>query len=181
MNSGISKLVLLVVTIQLLFWSSSAFSESNSVVIEFEQPKLSARPYFKPYVAIWLETPKRKYVATLALWYQLTPSKQGEGEGGKWLKDLRQWWRKSSIESRKNIDSVTGATRKPGNYKILWDGENDLGEKVANGDYVICFEAAREEGGREFIRVPVSLGKSETYQKQGKTELGKISITTTAK
>lgn len=181
MNSAISKFVLLLVAIQSLLWSTAALAESNSVVIEFEQPKLSARPYFKPYIAIWLETPKRKYVATLALWYQLAPSKQGEGEGSKWLKDLRQWWRKSSIETRKNIDSVTGATRKPGNYKITWNGNDDLGEIVADGDYVVCFEAAREEGGREFIRIPISLGKSQTHQKQGETELGKISVTTAAK
>lgn len=178
MKHCFKKLILLLILVQVFSWSTTAFSQSSSLLIEFEQPKLAARPYFKPYVAVWLETPKREYVATVALWYQLAPSKQGEGEGSKWLKDLRQWWRKTDTESRKNIDSVTGATRKPGNYKVAWDGNDDKGVKVADGDYVLCFEAAREEGGREFIRIPISLGAAGSYQKQGDSELGKISITT---
>lgn len=59
--------------------------------IEVQIPRLDVAEYHRPYVALWLEQDNR-HAADVALWYDL---KLAEQEGEKWLKDLRQWWRRS--------------------------------------------------------------------------------------
>ena len=52
-------------------------------------------------------------VTTLALWYDLDNPKD---EGDKWLKDIRQWWRRVGRDVEVPIDGVTSATRAPGGW-----------------------------------------------------------------
>ena len=150
-----------------LFFVPTLFAQSLKVDIEI--PALKANPYHKPYIAIWVETPKRKGVHTLAFWK----------EQPDWFKDLRQWWRKIGRSNTPNYDAVTGATRKPGNYKLSWDGVLTSGELLPAGKYVLHIEAVREQGGREYLRQAFTLGENhrQSYQLEGKTELGSISIT----
>lgn len=143
------------------------------IQVELELPALQVDPYFKPYVAVWLETPKRDYVATLCVWYN---ESKKEGGGTKWLKDILQWWRKSGSRTFPEIDGTSGATKRPGNYRILWDGKDSRGDKVPNGDYFLNFEAVREDGGREFKRQAITLGQQKTIELSGASELKKISI-----
>ncbi len=116
--------------------------------VEIQLPNLSVDPYHRPYLAVWLETPDRKAVATLAVWR----------EDDQWLKDLRQWWRKVGRRAGPEIDSVTRATRKPGKYVITWDGRDHAGVALLSGEYLLNIEAAREEGGRSYIRQKIALG-----------------------
>jgi len=150
----------------LLFFVPTSFAEKLSLSVEI--PSISTEPYHKPYVAIWLETPKRKGVHTFAFWK----------EHADWYKDLRQWWRKIGRKDTPNYDGVTGATRKPGSYQLSWQGELSSGELVPPGSYVLHIEAVREQGSREYLRQTIILGKNhqQSYQLQGKTELGRISI-----
>ena len=60
--------------------------------VTVEIPRLQVAEYHRPYVAIWLEKPDQSHAADLAVWYDL---KLKDKEGEKWLKDLRQWWRRS--------------------------------------------------------------------------------------
>ena len=49
---------------------------------------------------------------TLAVWYDVrTKTNNPEGEGTKWLKDMRQWWRRGGRDLSVPIDGVTSATR----------------------------------------------------------------------
>lgn len=154
-------------------------AEANNPIIDLtiEIPDLDSSPYFRPYVAIWLETPERKSVSTLALWYQVK-GKSGEGNGDKWLKDLRQWWRKTGRSAGDEIDAVTSATRKPNSYQLKWNGLDNKGETVPAGEYAINFEASREDGGREFLRQKIIIGKNNSFALQGSSELGAIKINT---
>ncbi len=143
--------------------------------IELEIPRIETDAYFRPYVAVWLESEQREPIQTLALWYQ-TESLAMQEDGGKWLKDLRQWWRKIGRNEQAKYDSVTGATRRPGQYKIVWHGQSVL---LTAKNYFINFEAAREEGGRTFHRLPFSLDpslKQQTIIIPAEHEFGEITI-----
>jgi hypothetical protein len=105
--------------------------------------------YNRPYVAVWLEDAKGQPVRTLSLWYQ-------SGKGNRWLPDLKRWFK--TEESRKSSDggdltaTISGPTREPGVYKLVWDGKNDKKALVDQGEYFICIESAREHGPYQLIR-----------------------------
>lgn len=171
-------------TVSVLLSAQSTVEQTLTVSVE--QPDLDVSPYHRPYIAIWLETDKRKGVVTLALWR----------EQSDWLKDLRQWWRKlgrkgyakgeyflSPYEETQNEeaqneeaqnDGVTGATRKPGKYTLEFNLAN---HQLAPGDYYLNIEASREEGGRDYLRQKITLGSGQvTVEKQGKGELGLVLV-----
>ena len=155
----------------ILFLSFSCLAK-DQIEIDVQVPKLvDADPYFRPYVAIWIENTERDPIKTLALWYQIETENVEEPDGKKWLKDLRQWWRKLGRNGEANIDAVTGATRKPGNYKII----SDLSSLDA-GEYLLNVEAAREEGGRSYKRVKINVPNVTTHAIEADIELGSIKI-----
>lgn len=141
--------------------------------IEVEIPRLKVAEYHKPYVAFWLESEGQK-PTNLAVWYDL---KLKNGEGQKWLKDLRQWWRKSGRELELPIDGMTSATRVPGKHKLNYSGKA-AALQIPPGEYRLMVEAAREVGGREVLSLPFSWPpkKHEYIQAQGKSELGSVSL-----
>jgi len=151
----------------LLFSFIAITNPKPMVQIELELPDIQAKPYHRPYVAIWLETPERKGVHTIALW-------TGKPD---WLKDLRQWWRKLGRSMK--VDGISGATRKPGSHRIVWDGLDAEGRPIQPGIYLLNFEASREEGGREYLRQEITIG-AKAAQKltlTGTRELRAITIT----
>lgn len=139
-------------------------ARADQIQIDLTLPALQADPYHRPYVAIWLETPERQGVRTLTLWV----------EDHEWLKDLRQWWRKLGRGDQGNFDGASGATRKPGHYQLRWQTDS-----LPQGDYLLCLEASREAGGRDFLRQPIHLGgdRKQSYQLTGDVEFGIVSIT----
>lgn len=144
--------------------------------ISVEIPELSVAEYHKPYVAIWIENNASKEVTNLAVWYDMEMHNQ---KGEKWLKDMRQWWRRSGRSLEMPVDGVSGATRGPGKYDLnVTVGENQLAELVS-GDYRLRVEAAREVGGRELLDIPFSwpATSAQTLTAQGESELGGIALT----
>ena len=113
--------------------------------VKVEIPRMTVAEYHRPYVAMWVEDGSQKFVANLAVWYDL---KQKDNEGTKWLKDLRQWWRKSPLG------------------------------KLPSGDYHLVVEAAREVGGRELLRLPFQWPPQapRAVQAKGQRELGAIAL-----
>ncbi len=102
-------------------------------------------PARNPYIAVWIETPAEELVTTVALWHL----QQNE----RWLGELKRWY---AFGDQKG-ESVSGATRVPGQYTLQWDCAVD-GAKVGAGEYYVCIEAAREHGPYELIREPMTLG-----------------------
>ncbi|OFJ49857.1 hypothetical protein BA896_014355 [Janthinobacterium lividum] len=145
------------------------------LALKIEIPQLNAAEYHRPYVAAWLETADQKVVGNLAVLYDM---KKKDKAGEKWLKDMRQWWRKSGRDLSMPIDGVSGATRAPGEYTFNFPGAKALLDKLPAGDYQVVVEAAREAGGREVVRVPFQWPpkSAQSVPVKGKEELGNIVV-----
>ncbi|MCY1648955.1 DUF2271 domain-containing protein [Caulobacter sp. SL161] len=143
--------------------------------VTVEVPKLNVAEYHKPYVAIWIENPADSTAAgTLAVWYD---AKNREDNGAKWLKDMRQWWRKAGREMSFPADGVSGATRAPGPHKLVFSDAKGALKGLKPGQYNLVVEAAREVGGHEAVRVPFTWGKpGKPASAKGSAELGAVTV-----
>jgi hypothetical protein len=130
-------------------------------------PRLTVAEYHRPYVAVWLEPATGGPARTLAVWYDV--KKKGNEPGTKWLADLRTWWRKGGRSLNLAADGISGATRAPGAYRI------PLPADLRPGSYVLNIEAARENGGRELVQVPLNV-PARNASATGKSELGAVSV-----
>jgi hypothetical protein len=151
---------------------------AGELTVSVEVPTLDVAEYHKPYVAIWIENEKGEST-NLAVWYQLEERGQKSEKGEEWLKDMRQWWRRIGRETDMPVDGVSGATRAPGKQVVSFtEGKAPLG-KLANGNYVLMVEAAREVGGRELVKVPFSWPAKATAEQsaKGSKELGEVKVT----
>ncbi|SDS32126.1 Hypothetical protein SAMN05216198_1688 [Halopseudomonas litoralis] len=154
-----------------------AHSGAAQLDVSVEVPRLTVAEYHRPYVAIWIENTEG-HVADLAVWYDL---KLRDSEGEKWLKDMRQWWRRSGRSLELPVDGLSGATRAVGEHSLSFAGDHPALAALQPGDYQLLVEAAREVGGRELVRVPFSwpINEQIKHQGTGETELGRISLTLT--
>jgi len=150
----------------------SVYAAELSVTLAI--PKLDVAEYHKPYVAIWIENNSTKAVTNLAVWYD---ADMRNNEGEKWLKDMRQWWRRSGRTLQMPVDGVTGATKGPGEHSLqLRFGTKPLHE-LDEGDYTLRAEAAREVGGREVLNLPFSWPLNSSANDANRTKGGGISVT----
>ncbi|EDP57819.1 DUF2271 domain-containing protein [Vibrio sp. AND4] len=141
--------------------------DNAKIDFEFELPKIDTSMYARPYVAVWVEDDERKPVKTIQLWV-------GKDE---WLKDIRSWWRKVGRYDRELVDAVTSATRPAGQYRFVWDGTNDDGQRLQQGDYTLHMEVVREHGGRNYLRQKIQLADNEVrYQLEPTEETGVITV-----
>src|SRR5690554_3507295 len=158
----------------LVLLSPAAFAADLDIRVEI--PRLDVAEYHRPYVALWLEKPDQSHVANLAVWYDL---KLKDKEGEKWLKDLRQWWRRSGRGLEMPVDGVSAATRAVGTHTVNFSRDNAALKPLKAGNYELLVEAAREVGGREILRIPFSWPAQQTQvaRAQGSSELGRITLT----
>jgi hypothetical protein len=166
-------------SISLLTFAGAAVAGAPALAADLnvtvEIPKLTVAEYHKPYVAIWVENPADSTAAgTLAVWYD---AGNREDHGAKWLKDMRQWWRKAGREMTFPADGISGATRAPGPQKLVFAGSKGALKALKPGQYNLVVEAAREVGGHEAVRVPFSWGKpGKPASAKGASELGAVTV-----
>ncbi len=142
--------------------------ESASMDFELIIPTIKTSTYARPYVAVWIENEKRQAVRTIELWV-------GKDE---WLKDLRSWWRKAGRYDREMVDAVTSATRSAGLHRFSWDGLDQQGKRLQQGNYTLYIEVVREHGGRNLIRKKLQLAETDfTYSLAASEETGQIKLT----
>ncbi len=125
--------------------TKQVFPAGAQMQVNFSYQAAGGGRVHSPYIAVWIEDPAGDLVQTVSLWYKSDESK--------YLKDLKRW------NSKNNSDALTtGATRIPGAFSVAWNGTNLDGALVADGDYFVCIEAAREDGPYQIIResIPVS-------------------------
>ena len=107
-----------------------------------------------PYIAVWVETPDGEMVQTISLW--LKSSKD------RYLDHLKRWYNAEANlldgGGINNLDAIAGASRPAGDYQVVWDGTDVNGNPVAQGEYVLCIEAAREHGPYELVSGPITIG-----------------------
>lgn len=160
-------------TLSLPLLSSPALAAD--LAVKFTLPQLQVAEYHRPYVAIWVEKPDQAFVANLNVLYDL---KKRDNAGTKWLKDMRQWWRKSGRDLSMPVDGVSAATRAPGEHTLTYAGAKSPLDKLPAGDYQVVIEASREAGGREVVRVPFRWQPkaASVTSAQGREELGPVSV-----
>lgn len=144
--------------------------------VRIELPQLQVAEYHRPYLAMWLERADQSAPIThLAVWYD---QKKKENGGTKWLKDMRQWWRKGGRDMATPMDAVTSATRAPGVHNLTYTAGKAPIDKLAPGDYQLLVEASREAGGREVVRIPVSWPPkaAQSASAKGQEELGTVTV-----
>lgn len=147
--------------------------------VSIEVPRLNVSEYHRPYVAAWIERADNSLAGTLAVWYDVrTKTNNPEGEGTKWLKDLRQWWRRGGRELAVPADGITGATKPAGKHAIAVTEGSAALPKLAPGAYKLVVEASREVGGREVVSVPFQWPPTSAQPTTvaGKEELGEIKL-----
>jgi len=90
-----------------------------------------------PYIAIWLSDANGVHQPKLLL-----------KEKGKWVRDLKQFWRKIARENQQQVDALSGATttKKRLHYQF----------SLANQWTSVSIEVAREKGGREVVTLPIN-------------------------
>lgn len=160
-----------------LMMEATAIADTN---ITIELPRIHVAEYHRPYVAVWLAQPNHKVIANLAVWYQQHDGEEGEGKS--WLKDVRQWWRRSGRKLDLPIDGISGPTQAPGIHEVSIPQGNDPFKNLPAGDYILNVEAAREVGGRELLRIPFTWPADGpiTQTISGSTELGDVTLTVDA-
>ena len=147
---------------------------AQTLELTINVPRLKVAEYHKPYVAVWIEgdgiAPR-----TLSIWYD--QAKAG-GEGTKWLRDVRQWWRAAGRTAKFPADGISGATRAPGAHKLTFIGGRGAMPALKPGKYKLYVEAARETGGREPLVLEFNWdGKSATSARaNGSAELGVVTL-----
>ncbi len=149
---------------------------SADMTISVEIPRLDVAEYHRPYVAIWLENADKAVAGNLAVWYDI---KLKNNEGTKWLKDMKQWWRRTGRELTMPMDGLSGATRQVGEHSINFNSSAKPLADLPAGEYQLVVEAAREVGGRELLRIPFQWPpkKDESHAVKGEHELGAIALT----
>lgn len=157
---------------------ASGWAQAQSLQLSIEIPRLKVAEYHNPYVAVWLEDESRN-ATQLAVWYDLG---MRNDEGEKWLKDLRQWWRRGGRAMDVPVDGITSATYGPGEHKLKVALDREELTALEPGNYRLRVEAAREVGGRELVDIPLTwpLDKSALpLTGRGESELGNIRIALT--
>ncbi len=107
----------------------------------------------RPYVAVWVEDENHAAVRTISVWHGRD----------RYLPELKSWYLKyrEAYNTDKNFNnSVTSATRSAGKYKLKWDGQDDKGNFVKPGKYIIKIEASREHGTYQLIRQEIDLDET---------------------
>jgi hypothetical protein len=149
-------------------------ASAAELTVKLELPRIPVAEYHRPYAAVWVERADQSVAANLAVWYDL---KKKGNEGTKWLKDVRQWWRKSGRELQMPVDGLSGATRAPGEHQLVFAARSPL-DQLPAGDYAVVVEAAREGGGREVVRLPFQWPPKgpQGVKVRGDHELGAVGV-----
>jgi hypothetical protein len=154
---------------------AGAQAMAADLALKLDIPQLNVAEYHKPYIAAWLENADQKVVTNLAVLYD---TKKKDNAGTKWLKDMRQWWRKTGRELTMPLDGVSGATRAPGEHTLTFPVAKEALNKLPAGQYTLVVEASREAGGRELVKVPVAWPPkaAKEFAASGKEELGNVVV-----
>jgi hypothetical protein len=129
------------------------WDEAFEVAISFrigDPRNVNAR---RPYVAVFIEDPNGKAVRTITLWAQKQIA---------WLRHLRHWYRgelaRQSEKGGNLVTTLTSATRRAGEYTVVWDGRDDDRKLVEQGEYFVCIESVRQGGSSHLVRESVQFG-----------------------
>lgn len=153
----------------------SAKSSGHEMVVEFEIAKPSnARRYRRPYVAVWIEDKDGFPVKTLSLFLMQN------NPGPRWHRDLRRWYLsdqlRRTVEELNVIETVSKPTRNPGKYKVVWNGHDNDGKPLPDGEYTLWIESAREHGNYRLMKQKFDLGTAFDAELKPNEEISFASV-----
>ena len=144
-----------------------AWPNNYELAVEYEVPKLKVSKYRAPYVAVWITDSERKLVKTLTML----------GDSPRWTEENYVWWRRYARKEPLLVDAISQPSRKPGRYRILWDGVDDFGHLIPQGDYILNIEFSREYGGHSMAKIDLPLyGKKHRSHRKAEGELGFVRV-----
>ncbi len=136
--------------------------------MEYTIPRLKQRPYERPYVAIWISDRQGNPLRNLLLL----------GQDQRWASSNSLWWRRVGSRTRLATLNVTRPTRGPGEYQLTWDGKDESGASLLEGDYVLNVEAVSRYGNHDYVAQPFTIEPgSQRYENPGEREVGPFSFT----
>ena len=148
------------------------FDPKMELAVNFSIVDSGGFRYQRPYVAVWLEDAAGNEVRTLSLWAKTDP------RGQRYLEHLTRWMGVTSSKQDTLLSTVSSPTRNPGSYTLVWDGKNDAGTLVSQGDYFLCIESAREHGPYALIREKVTVAGAASARKlSGSSDIGDVNAT----
>ncbi len=134
--------------------------------LEYEIPAFTTGRYRRPYIAIWISNADRDVVRNLLLL----------GETERWAKKNSNWWRQVGRHDQAALTGLARPTRRPGKYRIIWDGRDDLGRRVEPSNLSLHIEAAREHGDTDYIKVNIDTVDRAPRRVPASGEIGEISL-----
>ena len=150
-------------------WKQDSQQPHNTTffALEYEIPTFSIGRYRRPYVAIWITNKDRKLVRNLLLL----------GESERWAKENTNWWREVGRRDTSILDGLARPTRRPGHYRVVWDGRDDFGQKVTQTEFILHIEAAREHGDADYVKLKIDVNDPTERLLDPDGEIGRIHLT----
>ena len=146
--------------------ASSNWPAGYQAVLNLTIPKIKAANYRAPYVSVWVTDANKKLVRTLAVW----------GKDEKWLNSNYVWWRRYGRMMEK-LDALAQPSRQPGQYQLQWDGLDDSGQKMPEGDYIVHIETAREHGEHSYQSLNLKVTEQSSSQTlPAQKEIGRVQL-----
>ena len=146
--------------------AAAPWDERFELAVDFQIAQPDGGRYHRPYVAIWLEDGSGRAVRTLALWVN------NSGRGPRYIRELRRWFSSEKDTAASLISTISSATRLPGKYGVTWNGRDDAGRPVEQGNYRLLIEAAREHGSYQVIQQDLTLTNTpKSIDLQGNEEI----------
>ncbi|MDR2212411.1 MAG: DUF2271 domain-containing protein [Pseudomonadales bacterium] len=148
------------------FLAEEIVAENARVLtLNYTLPSFQTRGgYSRPYVAIWITDTRQMLRKNLLLL----------GEDQRWARENSRWWRQVGRSNPGLLDGTARPTRAPGEYQIGWDGLDENGKPLPAGEYMLHLEAARQDGGHNYLSLRFTLGAAQTLELPGEGELGRI-------
>jgi len=128
------------------------------------------------FTVVWVENEKGEKVRDLVLWYK--------GRKAKYLRKFRTWWNKGGGELLKNtkiLKNISSASKRKGNYDVVWDHKDNEGASLSPGIYYIHIAVNREHGPNKETpsesKIKIDTRKSRVKEKgDSQPELEKITV-----
>ncbi|MBF9141916.1 DUF2271 domain-containing protein [Hymenobacter sp. BT439] len=140
------------------------------VAVNLELATIEGMRVHRPFVAVWVVDEKKQPVRQIALWYNKP----------RWLDDMRFWYATYYTQfsaAGSPLSSTTSATRSPGKYTLKWDGKDDKGNLVPQGNYTLFIEVAREHGTHQLLKQDLSIKKQPLhFDLPANTEVASASV-----
>ncbi|MEL6686301.1 MAG: DUF2271 domain-containing protein [Pseudomonadota bacterium] len=143
------------------------FPTDFELAIDYEFERKNVPEYEYPYIVMWITSPDRKLVRPLMML----------GNQPRWVEENYVFWRRYGRKSPAMVETLSRPTKAPGQYRMVWDGYDQSGAPVPQGEYTLHIEASREHGDHQYLKRTFSF-ETEIFEdlfEQG-DELGQIEI-----